>query len=82
MEAYITLVMTGRWLDIMCTYRFIIFKKKFALISTVSHPLFFLCSEEELPYHNAAMERVSPVLCSFFITEELHSSEKEKLPLL
>lgn len=59
MEAYITLVMTGRWLDIMYTYRFIYIYiyLKIVLISTIS-PIVFLCSEEELPYHNAAMEWV------------------------
>lgn len=41
------------------------------MILTVSYLLFFLCSEEELPNHNAAAERVSPALHVFIIIGEL-----------
>lgn len=80
MEAYVTLVLTNKWLYIISTYRFIIFKK-FTVISTISHALFFFCSEEELPYHNAAVERVSPALCSFNVTDD-YFYPKKKLPPL
>lgn len=36
----------------------------------------FLCSEEELPYHNAAMERVSPALHLSTVTGESGLSEE------
>lgn len=46
------------------------------MISAISHILYFLCSEEELPYHNAAMERVSLALHVFIITSESYLSEE------
>lgn len=73
-----TLVMTNEWLYIMCICRFINFSE-FAMTSTISHVLFFLCSEEELPYHNAAMERVRPAVYLLVVTGELCLSDEENL---
>lgn len=54
----------GVWLlDILCARRFIMFSKS-VVVSPVSHALFSLRSEEELPYHNAALERVRPACCA------------------
>lgn len=54
----------GVWLlHVLCAYRFIMFSKS-TVVSPVSHALFSLHSEEELPYHNAAVERVRPARCT------------------
>lgn len=38
-----------------------------------------LCSEEELPYHNAAVDRVSVVLCLYVVIDELSLEEQNLL---
>lgn len=38
-----------------------------------------LCSEEELPYHNAAADRVSVALCLFVVIDEFPLEEQNML---
>lgn len=38
-----------------------------------------LCSEEELPYHNAAADRVSVALCLFVVIDEFPLEEQNLL---